>query len=153
MAAGRADTHDPWGPDTWVEAGLARRLGLPKGNATIPVSLGPGSVFETAQQVQKALDLTFLPRTVNATVIPFKAENRPPGSSSAPQLPTNVVCCMVPSGAWCDLVEICQVRTDYGFVPVDGKSIYLNIPTAFVDGFAKTLTRTEEQKARDRADK
>ncbi|KIH90976.1 hypothetical protein SPBR_01044 [Sporothrix brasiliensis 5110] len=152
MAPQRTDTYDPWGPDAWVEAGLASTLGLPKRNGTIPVSLGPDSVFQTAQQVQKALDLTFLPRTINATVTPSKVVHRPPGSSSAPQRPTNVVCCLVPGDAWCDLVGICNVRTG-GFVPIDGKSIYLHIPTAFVDELTKTLTRTEEQKARDRADK
>ncbi|KAL1904547.1 hypothetical protein Sste5344_009764 [Sporothrix stenoceras] len=122
------DYRDPWPKEDW---GLAK-LRLQR---SIPDPLRHTNIFKTAEQLQQALDLRFLPETIEVPFIPQLSDKQPPGSSSSLE---NVRICLAPGDS-----EECGflVPTDY----LRDKGTGAIIKT--------TVTRSKYDKERDTAEK
>ncbi|KIH93377.1 hypothetical protein SPBR_04454 [Sporothrix brasiliensis 5110] len=146
--------YSPWTDEQWEEAVLRGSLNIPAQPRYAAISLGPGSVFQTAEEVQRALDLTFLPHVIMAPVIDFATDPHPlkTGADAGPRALVRV--CMAPPFSETVAKEICEMTSTS--IDLDGHVRALYIPTAFkrdARGHVKRIQRAQVDRARDIAEK
>lgn len=70
MASISEERRTRWSRDKWIAAADAREKGYRPPKKHDPYGLWPGGAFQTAEQIQEALSLDYLPETEEAYTVP-----------------------------------------------------------------------------------
>ncbi|CAK7265942.1 hypothetical protein SEPCBS57363_001845 [Sporothrix epigloea] len=139
------DDCNPYPPEAWEDCGLRSFLGIPSVPVLSPVALLPEGegLFQTAEQLQHMLDLTFLPEVVGLEVIPKIGW----GWSKEPK---SIKCAVMYNTYMTEVEKICE----HGMVMVyfHGKRRCVPIPlklTAKLDKNGRAVKRRERERNDD----
>ncbi|CAK7565637.1 MAG: hypothetical protein SEPTF4163_003560 [Sporothrix epigloea] len=139
-------TRNHYTAESWEECGLRTLLGIPDEAVRTPVVLLPEGegVFQTAEQVQQMMDLTYLPEVIELDVIPGRGY----GWSKKPK----TVKCAVMYNAYPFIVyDMCE----YGVVNAMYRGTERAIPVALkltvkLDKDGRAIKRHPSEKSLDR---
>ncbi|CAK7568445.1 MAG: hypothetical protein SEPTF4163_006435 [Sporothrix epigloea] len=132
--------------ESWEECGLRALLGIPSRPVRTPVALLPEGegVFQTAEQVQRMMDLTYLPEVIELDVIPGTVINWS-------KEPKTVKCAVMYNAYMFDVFDMCE----YGEFDAMFRGVQRGIPvalklTAKLDKDGRAIKRHPAEKALDR---
>ncbi|CAK7565454.1 MAG: hypothetical protein SEPTF4163_003371 [Sporothrix epigloea] len=132
--------------ESWEECGLRHLLGIPSKPVRTPVALLPEGegVFQTAEQVQRMMDLTYLPEVIELDVIPGTVVDWS-------KEPKTVKCAVMYNAYPFDVYDMCE----YGIFNAMFLGVERNIPvalklTAKLDKDGRAIKRHPAEKALDR---